>query len=112
MSDTSTSVADTNEASGADLGFDGKVAIITGAGGGLGRQHALMLAGRGALVVVNDLGGAIDGTGSDQSAELRFSSNFDGPLNFLVGGYYLAAESDAATVVPILTDGWYLGGGS
>jgi NAD(P)-dependent dehydrogenase (short-subunit alcohol dehydrogenase family) len=50
----------------ADLGYDGKVAIITGAGGGLGRQHALLLASRGARVVVNDLGGSVSGEGSDK----------------------------------------------
>lgn len=50
--------------------FDGKVAVVTGAGGGLGKQHALELARRGAKVVVNDLGGSVDGTGGNSEAAL------------------------------------------
>jgi NAD(P)-dependent dehydrogenase (short-subunit alcohol dehydrogenase family) len=70
---------------------EGRVVIVTGAGRGIGRQHALMMAAHGAKVVVNDLGGAVDGTGNDASpaedvvAEIRAA-----------GGEAVASHDDVA----------------
>jgi NAD(P)-dependent dehydrogenase (short-subunit alcohol dehydrogenase family) len=71
--------------------FTDRVVVVTGAGGGLGRRHALLLAGRGAAVVVNDLGGAVDGTG-------RAAAAADGVVEEIraAGGVAVAEHSSVA----------------
>jgi len=75
-----------------ELRLDGRVAVITGAGGGLGRSHALELARRGASVVVNDLGGALDGQGSSASAAQRVADEIT-----TLGGVAVANHDSVAT---------------
>ncbi len=89
----------------ADLGFDGKVAIITGAGGGLGRSHALELAKRGALVVVNDLGGSVDGTGGSETAAQKVVDEIKAAGGEAVANYdSVATPEGGANIVKTAVD--------
>jgi NAD(P)-dependent dehydrogenase (short-subunit alcohol dehydrogenase family) len=101
------------EAEMAEVRFDGRVAIVTGAGGGLGRSHALLLASRGAKVVVNDLGGTVEGTGAGSAAadkvveEIRAAggeavANYDGVDTWAGGEAIVKTALDAFGKVDIL----------
>lgn len=76
----------------ASIGFEGKVAIITGAGGGLGREHALELARRGARIVVNDLGGSVSGEGGDEGPAQRVVKEIEA-----LGGEAVADSNSVAS---------------
>jgi NAD(P)-dependent dehydrogenase (short-subunit alcohol dehydrogenase family) len=83
----------------ADLGYDGKVAVITGAGGGLGKSHALELARRGALVVVNDLGGSVDGQGGSHTAAQQVVDEITGAGGEAVANYDSVATPDGGRAI-------------
>ncbi|MFM7141186.1 MAG: SDR family NAD(P)-dependent oxidoreductase, partial [Alphaproteobacteria bacterium] len=75
-----------------DIRFDGRVALITGAGGGLGKTYALELARRGARIVVNDLGGKPDGTGASHSMADQVVAEIE-----KAGGQAIANHDSVAT---------------
>lgn len=90
-----------------DIRFDGKVAIVTGAGGGLGRQHALELARRGARVVINDLGGSVDGSGGSSEAAQKVVEEikaFGGEA--IANGASVADDAGVAGLVKQTMDAW------
>src|SRR6266403_497977 len=76
--------------------FDNRVAIVTGAGNGLGRAHALLLASRGAKVVVNDPGGAVDGKGGDSAAANKVVAEIKAAGGQAVANYDSVAEATTA----------------
>ena len=76
--------------------LDGKVAIVTGAGGGIGRAHARLLAKEGAAVVVNDLGGARDGTGESHSMADTVVSEIKADGGRAIAHYGSVTDKDAA----------------
>ncbi len=82
-----------------DVRFDGRVAIITGAGGGLGKSHALELAKRGAQIVVNDLGGSVDGSGSGSAAADVVVKEIEEAGGTAVANYDSVASKDGGEAI-------------
>ena len=86
---------------------EGRVAIVTGAGRGIGREHAIMLANQGAKVVVNDLGGDMDGSGSDLSpAQEVVNEIIEMGGEAIVNGANVADFAAAGEMVQQAIDTW------
>lgn len=79
-----------------EIRFDGRVAVVTGAGGGLGRAYALLLAARGAKVVVNDLGGTFDGSGADSTPAQKVVDEIKAAGGEAVANYDSVSEWEGA----------------
>ncbi|MDB9898787.1 SDR family NAD(P)-dependent oxidoreductase [Gammaproteobacteria bacterium] len=86
--------------------FDDQVAIVTGAGGGIGKEHALELARRGAKVVVNDLGGSVDGSGTSDAAEAVVQQIKDEGGEAIANGASVTDLSAIQDMVKEVMDKW------
>jgi len=87
--------------------YDNRVAVVTGAGAGLGRSHALFLASRGARVVVNDLGGAVDGSGSSATPAQQVVAEIKAAGGEAVANAdSVASPAGAARIVQAALDNW------
>jgi NAD(P)-dependent dehydrogenase (short-subunit alcohol dehydrogenase family) len=87
--------------------FDDRVAIVTGAGAGLGRSHAMLLASRGAKVVVNDPGGSVDGSGGANAVADKVVSEIKAAGGEAIASYASVAEEQAAqSIIDAAINAW------